>query len=264
MILLGPQLYTVRDFTQTEEGIENTFRLCHENAYETVQISGFKPIPISDMTGLLKKYDIHVCCTHSPFDRIVNDTDALIEEHKAMDCPVIGLGFMPEKYWGASLAEGIKEFIRDITPAAHKIKKAGLQFAYHNHNLEFQKLDDGRLIMDYLVDDTDPDAFHFIPDTYWLQLGGVNPSDFIREKLHGRVEVCHFKDLAVVDRQAVFAEVGEGNLDLLDCFEACREIGVKAIVIEQDVCPRDPFDCLKHSYKNLVEIARQAGDRPLD
>ena len=39
------------------------------------------------------------------------------------------------------------------------------------------------------------------------------------------------------------------------------EIGVKAIVIEEDVCPRDPFDCLENSYRNLEKIARLAGDR---
>ena len=30
---------------------------------------------------------------------------------------------------------------------------------------------------------------------------------------------------------------------------------VEDIVIEQDTCPRDPFDCLANSYKNLKEIA---------
>lgn len=262
MILLGPQLFTVREFTQTEEGIEDTFRICHENRYETVQISGFHPIPIDHMVRLLERFEIKVCCTHSPFDRIVNDTQALIEEHKAMNCPVIGLGYLPEKYWKASSAAGIEAFLREIKPAAHQIKEAGLQFAYHNHDLEFQKLDDGRLIMDHLLNDTDPDEFHFIPDTYWLQMGGAEPAAFLRENLRGRVEVCHFKDLAVVDRKPVFAEVGEGNLDLLSCFKACQEIGVKAIVAEQDICPRDPFDCLKHSYENLIGLARKAGDRP--
>ena len=52
-----------------------------------------------------------------------------------------------------------------------------------------------------------------------------------------------------------------GKINLFECFKACQEIGVSSIVIEQDVCPRDPFDCLQNSYKNLMEIAKQAGDR---
>lgn len=257
MIQLGPQLYTVREFTQTLQGIENTFRICQKSHYETVQISGFAPIPIENMKALLEKYEISVCCTHSPFERMQEDLDTLIEEHKQMHCPVIGLGSMPAQYRDS--AGGIRKFIQTTHDIAQRIQDAGLQFAYHNHNFEFQKME-GRLIMDMLIEDTDPELFHFIPDTYWLQMGGVNPASYLR-RLKGRVEVCHFKDFAVDFMTPVFAEVGCGNLDLLDCFHACREIGASAIVIEQDVCPRDPFDCLQNSYQNLLSLAHAAGDR---
>lgn len=258
MIKLGPQLFTVREFTQTPEGIEQTFRICHENHYETVQISGFGPLPIDQMTALLEQYTIDVCCTHSPFDRMKEDLDTLIDEHKKMNCPVIGLGAMPRAYWETQ--DGVYQFIKDIEPIAAQIKEAGLQFAYHNHNFEFQRMDNGRIIMDVLMEETAPELFHFIPDTYWLQMGGVNPAAYLR-KMKGRVEVCHFKDFAVNGMTPVFAEVGCGNIDLLDCFRACQEIGAGSIVIEQDTCPRDPFDCLKNSYQNLMGLSRQAGDR---
>ena len=258
MIQLGPQLYTVREFTQTPEGIANTFRICRENKYETVQISGFGPLPIDQMTALLDQYEINVCCTHSPFNRMKEDLDALIEEHKQMNCAVIGLGAMPGEY--RQTPECALQFVKDIAPIAERIKEAGLQFAYHNHNFEFQRMKNGRLMMDVLLEDTDPELFHFIPDTYWLQMGGVNPAEYLR-KMNGRVEVCHFKDFAVEGFTPVFAEIGCGNINLLECFKACQEIGAASIVIEQDVCPRDPFDCLQNSYRNLVAIAKQAGDR---
>lgn len=257
MIQLGPQLFTVREYTQTLEGIEKTFRECHEQSYETVQISGFGPVPFADLLALIETYQIHVCCTHSLFERMQEDLPALIEEHKAMHCPVIGLGAMPGVYRDAP--DGIDRFIHDLTPIAAQIKEAGLQFAYHNHNFEFQK-QNGTTLMDRLIEETDPDLFHFIPDTYWLQMGGVNPAAYIR-RLKGRVEVCHFKDFAVDFMTPVFAEVGCGNLDLQECFRACQEAGVTSIVIEQDVCPRDPFDCLRNSYRNLMQIAHAAGDR---
>ena len=64
-----------------------------------------------------------------------------------------------------------------------------------------------------LIEDSDPEAFGFILDTYWLQYGGVNPAAYIR-RVAGRMKVCHFKDYAVVDNTPTFAEVGCGNLDL--------------------------------------------------
>ena len=56
MIKLGPQLYTAREYTQTPEDIEKTFSICRENNYETVQISGFGPIAIDQLTALIEKY----------------------------------------------------------------------------------------------------------------------------------------------------------------------------------------------------------------
>ena len=255
---LGPQLYTVREFTQTKEGLERTFSICQQEGYETVQLSGWKPIPIGEMTDLLSRYKIDVCCTHIPFDRLLHELDQVIEEHKQMHCPVIGLGSAPASYTKSN--ETLTEFIHILSSVGETVKASGLQFAYHNHSTEFEKRD-GKRIFDRLLEETDPEVLHFIPDTYWLQIGGVNPAAFLRHYLKGRVEVCHFKDLAVVDHQPVFAEVGEGNLDLLDCFKACMEIGVSSIVIEQDICPRDPFDCLRHSYHQLLKIAKEAGER---
>ncbi len=258
MIYLGPQLYTVREFTQSEAGIEETFKKCHEAGYETVQLSGNARIPAENMKALMEKYEIRVCCTHTPFDRLQNDLDEVIREHLYLGIPVIGLGSAPRDYTKDN--DSLTEFICILNGIAHRIKQAGLQFAYHNHSTEFQKYN-GVTMFDRLLSETDPEEVHFIPDTFWLQMGGVTPANFLRNKLKGRVEVCHFKDLAVENHQPVFAEVGEGNLDLLECFKACQEIGVTSIVIEQDVCPRDPFDCLANSYKNLMKLAYEAGDR---
>ena len=64
MIQLGPQLFTVREYTQTLEGIEKTFRECHEQSYETVQISGFGPVPFADLLALIETYQ-NSCLLHS-------------------------------------------------------------------------------------------------------------------------------------------------------------------------------------------------------
>ena len=54
-----------------------------------------------------------------------------------------------------------------------------------------------------------------------------------------------------------FAEVGCGNLNLDACYNACRKAGVGYIVIEQDICERDPRESMAISYKNLCQIAER-------
>lgn len=159
---------------------------------------------------------------------------------------------MPTQYRGS--LEGLREFIKEANEIGARMREKGIQFAYHNHAFEFERMADGRTIMDTLVEDTDSDCVHFILDTHWLQTGGVNPPDYIR-KIGRRMEVCHFKDYKIVDNERKFAEIGTGNLDLDECFKACRDIGVGYIVIEQDSCDIDPRESMSISYKNLCAIA---------
>ncbi len=251
MIALGAQLYTIREFTQTPEDIETSLRKIHDLGFTTIQISGFGYMEPRRLADLVEELRFDVCCTHSPYDRMRHDLDHLIEEHKMMHCDTIGLGMMPREYQGS--AENLRRFLADIAPVAREIKAAGLQFAYHNHNVEFENWD-GLRPMDVLIQETDPEDFNFILDTYWLQMGGVSPTDYIR-KVKDRMKVCHFKDFAVVKWTPTIAEIGGGNIDFDSCFVACQDANVQSIVIEQDTCPRDPFDCLRASFVNLKAIA---------
>ena len=256
---LGAQLYTVRVFTKTPEDIEKTLRKIKSMGFDVVQISGFGPMDPHKLGDLVHELDLDVCITHSSYDRIVGDLDNLIEEHRMMGCDAIGIGSMPQKFRGS--AEGVEAFIKEMIPVAKKLADAGMSFGYHNHNFEFMRFD-GRLLMDRLIEDS-PKEFGFILDTYWLQAGGVTPSDYIR-KTAGRMKVCHFKDMQIVPDEKgrasqLFTEVGEGNLNLADCMKACVESGVSHIVIEQDICPGDPFESLAVSYKNLKKLAADAG-----
>lgn len=52
----------------------------------------------------------------------------------------------------------------------------------------------------------------------------------------------------------MFGEVGEGNLDWPAIVQASRDIGVEYAIVEQDICPGDPFDSLKKSWDNLEKF----------
>ena len=254
---LGAQLYTVREFTKTPELIEQTLRRIKDMGFKTIQISGFGPMDPQKLADLVKELDLYVCITHSPWARMKDDLANLIKEHKMMGCDTIGLGAMDGVYRNNG-EEGIRQFIKDVAPIAHQIKEEGLQFAYHNHNFEFARYGN-QTGMDLLFEETNPEEFHFVLDTYWLQMGGVNPAAYIR-RAKDRMKVCHFKDFAVDGFTPRFAEVGNGNLDLNECFRACRYANVKDIVIEQDICPGDPFESLAISFANLKKIAEKEGN----
>ncbi len=252
IIKLGAQLYTLRNYIKTYEDCEETFKFLNSIGINVIQISGIGPIEPEKVAYLVDKYNMDVCCTHTSFDRMREDLDTVMKEHEMLNCNTLGIGGMPEQY--RENAESIAEFIKITSEIGKRMHANGMQFAYHNHAFEFEKLDNGRRIMDTLIEDTKPEEFNFIADTYWMQYGGVNPCDYI-EKIANRMKVCHFKDYKMVKNTPTFAEIGTGNLNLDAIYNTCKSTGVKYIVIEQDLCEIDPRDSMAISYKNLVDIA---------
>jgi len=246
---IGAQLYTVRDFTQTAADFAETIKKVADMGYDCVQVSGIGPIPAQEVAAICKANGVEIAITHTPPDRIKNETAQVIEDHKIMGAKYIGIGAVP---WGGRLQQqGYIDFVKDFSPAAKAIKDAGLTFMYHNHDFEFAKFD-GKLAMDYLVENL-PEA-GFTLDTYWVQVGGGDSAWWIK-KLAGRVDVIHVKDLIIVDGNQRMCEVLEGNLNWQAIFAACKEAGVKYAMVEQDDCyGADPFQCLRTSLENLRRV----------
>ena len=245
--MLAAQLYTLREYTKFPDDIRKTLIKVKDIGYRSVQVSGMGRIEPGELKRLTESLGISICATHTPYDRIINDIDNVINEHKLWNCDYVGLGAMPEEF--RSNKQGYKRFIKVFSAIADKIHKSGLKFIYHNHSFEFEKFD-GVTGMDMLLHETDPDKFGFEIDTYWIQAGGSDPEDWIR-KVKGRMDIVHLKDMGIKDNKQVFAEIGQGNLKWDEILDACEDTGVKWYAVEQDICPGDPFDSLKISYDYL-------------
>lgn len=248
---IAVQMYTLRDFTQTQEDLKSTFEKLSSIGYSTVQVSGFGPINPQVVKDYADEFGLSICATHVPWVRLVEDLDALAKEHQLWNCKYIGLGGLPEVY--RSSQGGYRRFAEEITEIAKQLKdQYGLQFIYHNHDFEFERLEDGRTGMDVLLAETDPAYVGFELDLYWLQAAGADPIAWIY-KVKGRMQVVHLKDMAMVERKPVFAELGEGNMNYPGIIQACRDTGVEWYVVEQDICRRDPFESVTISLKYLSQ-----------
>ena len=166
-----------------------------------------------------------------------------------MGCEHVGIGMMPQKYTGS--LEGMRAFLTDFAPAADKLHDAGMKLHYHNHGFEYEQFEN-KCLIDWMAEETDPEKWGFILDVYWTQFGGRSPARQI-ERLAGRIDVIHFKDMKMHGHEHRFAAVMDGNLDFDAILEACAETGIHYAMIEQDDCyDRDPFDELALSAKNLL------------
>ncbi len=244
------QLYTLREFLKTPEEIRKALRKVKAIGYHAVQASGLGPIEPQHLKQLADEAGVRICVTHISYDRLKDDLDEVIKDHKIWNCRYVGLGSMPEQF--RSSKDGYIAFSKEFNEVSKKLFNEGLKFVYHNHNFEFEKFD-GVTGLDLLLNNTDPETFGIELDTYWVQSGGANPVEWIK-KVEGRMDVVHFKDMAIKGRQQQFAEIGQGNLNWSNIIAVCRETNVKWYAVEQDKCDHDPFESLKISLEYLKKF----------
>ncbi|HID55345.1 TPA: sugar phosphate isomerase/epimerase [Candidatus Poribacteria bacterium] len=249
--VLGAQLYTVRKFAETASDLATTLKKIADIGYTAVQISGIGRIDPKDVARMMEDAGLTVAATHVSWNRLLNDLDAVIEEHKLWKCAHVAIGGLPKEYYSI---DGIKRFIDELTPIAERLLREGMDFSYHNHNHELAKYE-GKTWLERLYEQADPRYLKAELDTYWIQAGGGDPAEWVR-KCAGREPLLHLKDMIVTpDRQQRFAEIGEGNLNWPAILQAAKEGGVEWYLVEQDNCyERDPFESLAISYRNLREM----------
>lgn len=243
----GAQLYTVRDYCRDLTAFSETLKKVADIGYKFVQVSGTCPYEAEWLRDELNKNGLACVLTHTAPDAIKNDTANVINNHKIFGSDLIGIGAMPGGFQGADY----ESFVESFKPAAKQIAESGLYFMYHNHQFEFAKDEKGVTVIEKLAEAFDPSEMGFTVDTYWVQFGGGDPAQWIRN-LRGRVPAIHLKDMAIVENKQRMAVVGEGNINFSRVLYEAENAGTEYLLVEQDDCyGEDPFECLKRSFRRL-------------
>ena len=241
-------LYTVRDFCQTEKDLLNTLNKIKTIGYDAIQVSSIGPISPRDIKKMCDDIGLTICATHEPNEEIINNTEAVIEKLNTLNCIYTALPY-PKNMNFLDL-NVLDKFIKDINIAGSKFYEEGKVLCYHNHALEFQKVQN-ELILDRIYENTDSKFIQGEPDIYWIQKGGQDPLMWCK-KLDQRMPLLHLKDFIMInDQESFFAEVGLGNLDIQNIVKTATDSGCKWFIVEQDECSGNPFDSLEISYNNL-------------
>lgn len=184
------------------------------------------------------------------------DFSEQIEECKVLGAKNIMIGSMNQIMLGNPVE--LKRFIANLNRAGEAFIKEGIHLSYHNHAVDFSKIN-GKRIIDTIVENTDPSCVFFEPDTHWIQAGGGHVITWLK-KLEGRMYMVHFKDYAIDPysdhtflecTHKLFAEVGEGNLNWPGIIAEVRRQGIEWVSVEQDRCERPGYESCEISINNL-------------
>ncbi len=254
----GLALYTVRD--AMGEDAKSTLKAVADAGYENVEAAGYANGKFYNMSpeafkAVLKELNLKPISTHQSSVTLDN-AESMMADVKAagftyfvVPVPPMGMFEFNRESKTITMKGTADELAKILNSLGEKANAAGLKLLYHNHDFEFKKNAEGIVIMDYLLENCDPELVNFQMDLYWVVKAGVDPLDYF-EKYPGRFKIWHVKDM---DEQGRFAPVGTGTIDFARILEQKEKSGMEYYMVEQDMTfeGMKPLEVISTSHKGL-------------
>jgi sugar phosphate isomerase/epimerase len=244
---IGIQLYTVR--RELAKDVEGTLAKVAGIGFREVEFAGYPDGTAQSLRKILDRNGLRAPSSHVSTQNLRADWDRTLEQAAIVGqrYVVVASTSLSER----STADGWKRLAALFNKTGEASHARGIQFAYHNHDLEFVPVD-GVLPYDLLLQETDPRLVQLEMDLYWITKGGKDPLAYFA-KWPGRFPLVHVKDMDATPRR-FFTDVGKGTIDFKRIFAKAKQAGIRHYFYEQDETPGSPFDSARVSYEYLRSL----------
>ena len=245
---IAVQLYTLRDFTETPDDFAATMKRVREIGYDAVELAGTAGLTPADAAKIVRDAGLQICSSHESTEMILNQPQQVVDRLCEFGITHAVYAY-PAGIEMSDVAQ-VDKMIAGLDAAGAVLHRAGMTLCYHNHALEyFQR--NGSTVLDEIFARSSPEHLQAELDIHWVQAGGGDPAEACR-RLAGRLPLLHVKDYTVTATgERIFAEVGHGNMNIPQIITAAEAAGCKWFIVEQDICPSDPFECIARSLDYL-------------
>ncbi len=253
---LAIQLYTVRD--AISQDLEKTLEQLAALGFTRLEIYGYNGTFFgktrNEFQSVLKNTGLKVVSSHHTTGMLHKEQGTLLEnwEKSVEDLDFIGAEYMVCSYLFPEerTLENYKRLPELLNTSGEITKTAGIQFAYHNHDFEFEEFDKKQNVYDFILNNSASDLVKMELDLYWMAKAGIDPLSYF-EKYPKRFPLWHVKDMKAGSKD--FAEIGNGTIDFERIFEAREKAGLEYWFLEQDSSNKDMFESIKISKKYISE-----------
>jgi sugar phosphate isomerase/epimerase len=231
---VGFQVWTLReklvsDFPGTLKMMAGlgyqSLEMCSPPGYEGAGFGPLMKLKAKEMKQIINDAGLICESSHYGMDEFRNHLDERIEFalESGQTQMILSSFWLPEK---ATMSDWLKA-ADELNTMGVKAKSAGIQMGFHNHHMEFAKID-GTLIYDALMKQLDP---HYIKMQFQVAVIniGYKASDYFT-RYPGRFISAHLADWSPAEKKEV--PVGQGMVDWKEFFATLRTGGVKNIFVE--------------------------------
>ena len=241
---IGLQLYTVRDIF-AKDPVGTLEKIAHVG-YREVEFGGggYDAMDHGMLRRTMDRLGLRSPSIHVGYDNLLQHFDQSVTMAKTLGADTIVLPYMTDEHRSE---QGWQAALPNFNRFAADLKKAGLGFAYHNHDFEFTNRPGGTSLYDRFLNETDPEWVKIELDLYWAAHAGENPAALI-DRLSGRIYAYHVKDMRA-DRS--MTAVGKGTIDFGALFKLKGSAGVRHFYVENDEAPAPYIPDITTSFETL-------------
>ena len=252
---VGVQLYSVR--TDLEADFYGTLKKISEMGIVGVEFYGeYYGNSVVQVKRWCTELGLVPFSNHVPFDQMINDIDKVIEENTILGVQYIVFPYMDEASRPGINPEQFKQTVSKIGEVGAKVREAGFQLLYHNHDFEFVKLPDGKVGYDELFANNSRENLQNELDACWCDYAGYDVCEYLKKYGNGGTPIIHAKDYKLEGKLSSapyaligvntdnsmkdeggwfeYRPMGSGQMDMEKIILTAMETGVKWLCIEQD------------------------------
>mgnify|MGYP002856193192 CR=1 FL=1 len=251
---VGLQLYSVR--TDLEADFYGTLKAVREMGYEGVEFcSEYYGNDVVQVKRWCTELGLIPFSNHVPFQRLIDDVEGVIKENTILGTQYIVFPYMDEASRPGVDPDQFKATVAKLGEVGAKVREAGFQLLYHNHDFEFVNLPDGSVGYYYIFDSNKRENLQYELDVCWANYAEYNPVA-IMQRYSGNIPVIHLKDYKLEGHLSKppyaligisndntmkdeggsfeFRSVGCGQVDVNACIQAAINAKSQWICVEQD------------------------------
>lgn len=226
------QLYTLRNLPDTVPQLIRRVGAVDNNGgpgYDAVETAGLGDGGTSEVADALEQTGLSGASAHVGLEPLENDLEGTVETYSQVGIDTFVVPYVdPSAIDTVEKVEGLAERMNDVSDQLSDVNEDA-RLGYHNHDGEFQLLEDDRTPLE-VFDETLNDDVIFEIDVGWVLTAGYDPVEVIQQ-YSDRTQLIHMKDMA----DGEFAEIGEGNVDMRAVAQTAREeADVDYLIYEHD------------------------------
>ncbi len=237
------QLYSVRDHLDKDP--DHTLKSLSDMGYAHVEMAGTAGLEHEAFKVLLNKHGLTAVSSHLPYEKIVEQTESIIEEARLFDLEFVVVPWLGGDAFGD--AHAWQSAASQMNSAGAILRSAGIKLCYHNHAHEFAEYD-GKTAFDHIFDHSESTNLGLELDTAWAAIGNSNVPALI-DRFKGRLPLLHLKDYRLDSNgEPVLTELGHGIIKWGPILEAAQNAGVIWYIAELD---NSESDSLESAHINI-------------